>query len=128
MAFVDNDPLEDDMGVRCQDMNPDQLVAYIKAYQEAFGLNLRVDGLKERAVFKALQRVYGKDNAGLIVKWAFYQHRGRFRDEPIGFFHFAKGNKWFTDRLYLEMQDALAKERQRTAAGASLGVTSLADL
>lgn len=116
------------MGVRCADMTPDQLVAYIKSYQEAFGLNLRVEGLKERAVFRGLQRVYGKANAGNIVKWAFYHHRGRFRDEPIGFFMFAKGNKWWTDKLYLEMQDAVAQERHRTAAGISLGITSLADL
>lgn len=128
MAFVDNDPLEDDMGVMCQDMTADQLVAYVKSYQDAFGLNLRVEGLKERAVFKGLQRVYGTANAGNIVKWAFYHHRGRFRGEPIGFFHFSKGNKWFTDKLYLEMQDALAKDRQRTATGPALGVTSLADL
>lgn len=128
MAFSDNDPLEDDMGVRCQDMTADQLVAYIKSYQSAFGLNLRVEGIKERAVFKGLQRVYGKANAGNIVKWAFYHHKGRFRDEPIGFFMFSKGNKWWTDKLYLEMQEHLAKDRQRTTAGASLGVTSLADL
>ena len=128
MAFSDSDPLEDDMGVRCQDMTADQLVAYIKSYQQAFGLNLRVEGLKERAVFKGLQRVYGKDNAGLIVKWAFYHHKGRFRDEPIGFFMFSKGNKWWTDKLYLEMQEEQAKARQRTATGVSLGITSLADL
>jgi hypothetical protein len=128
VAFNDNDPLEDDMGVRCQDMTPDQLVAYIKSYQSAFGLNLRVEGLKERAVFKGLQRVYGKANAGNIVKWAFYHHRGRFRDEPIGFFLFSKGNKWWTDKLYMEMQEEQAKARQRTATGASLGITSLADL
>lgn len=128
MSFSDADPLEQDMGVMCADMNPDQLVAYIKSYQEAFGLNLRVEGMKERAVFRGLQRVYGPANAGNIVKWAFYYHKGRFRDEPIGFFMFSKGNKWWTDKLYLEMQEALAKERQRTATGASLGITSLADL
>ena len=72
VAFSDNDPLEDDMGVRCEDMTPDQLVAYIKSYQEAFGLNLKVEGLKERSVFRALQKLYGKADAGRIVKWAFY--------------------------------------------------------
>ena len=129
MSFSDSDPLEEDMGVRCEDMTPDQLVAYIKSYQAAFGLNLRVDGLKERAVFRGLQKLYGKANAGNIVKWAFYHHKGRFRDEPVGFFMFSKGNKWWTDKLYLEMQESLAKDvRRQTTAGASLGVTSLADL
>jgi hypothetical protein len=87
-----------------------------------------VEGLKERAVFKGLQRVYGRANAGNIVKWAFYHHKGRFRDEPVGFFMFSKGNKWWTDKLYLEMQESLARESRITATGASLGVISLADL
>lgn len=128
MSFSDADPLEQDMGVMCQDMTPDQLVAYIKSYQAAFGLNLRVDGIKERAVFRGLQKLYGKANAGNIVKWAFYHHKGRFREEPVGFFMFSKGNKWWTDKLYLEMQESMAKDTRRTTTGASLGVTSLADL
>lgn len=115
------------MGVRCEDMTPDQLVAYIKSYQEAFGLNLPVDGLPERSVFKGMQRIYGRD-AGLIVKWVFYRHRGRWQDEPVRYQSFAKGRKWWVDKMYLEMQEALARESRRTATGASLGVTSLADL
>ena len=128
VSFKDVDPLEEDMGLMCQDMTPDQLVAYIKSYQEAFGINLRVDGVKERSVFRGLQNLYGKANAGNIVKWAFYHYKGRFQDEPIGFFRFSKGNKWFTDKLYVEMQEELARDRQRIVAGKSLGITSLADL
>lgn len=128
VAFSDPDPLEQDMGVLCRDMTPDQLVSYILSYHEAFGLNLRVDGLKERSVFRGLQRIYGRDNAGLIVKWAFYHHRGRFRDEAIGFFLFSKGNKWFTDKLYAEMQEDLAKSDPRTYTGVTLGGRGLADL
>lgn len=128
MAFSDSDPLEDDMGVRCENMTADQLVAYIKAYQGAFGLNLKVEGLKERAVFRGLQRVYGQADAGRIVKWAFYQHKGRFRDEAINFFHFSKGNKWLTDKFYLEMQDSLRKQAARTYTSVSLGGRGLADL
>jgi hypothetical protein len=88
VAFADNDPLEDDMGVRCENMNPDQLVAYIKSYQQAFGLNLKVDGFKERGVFRGLQKLYGQQEAGRIVKWAFYHYKGQFRAEPVGFFMF----------------------------------------
>ena len=117
------------MGVRCEDMTPDQLVAYIKSYQRAFGLDLRVEGTKERAVFRGLQRVYGAADAGRIVKWAFYHYRGRFRDEPIGFFIFSRGNKWWTDKLYLEMQQEVNRGDPRQPTGnRSLGVTSLADL
>lgn len=130
MAFSDTDPLEEDMGVRCEDMNADQLVAYIKAYQDAFGFNLKVEGPKERGVFRGLQRVYGNANAGRIVKWAFYHHKGKFRDEIINFFHFSKGNKWLTDKFYLELQQDAAKETANVNRfqGASLGVTSLSDL
>lgn len=127
MAFSDNDPLEDDMGVRCEDMTPDQLVAYIKSYQAAFGLNLPVDGLPERSVFRGMRRIYGRD-AGLIVKWVFYHHRGRWQGEPVRYQSFAKGRKWWVDKMYLEMQEALARESRSAATGPGLGVTSLADL
>lgn len=127
--FSDTDPLEEDMGVRCEDMTPDQLVAYIKSYQGiVYNLELKVEGMKERSVFRGLQRLYGHQDAGRIVKWAFYHHRGRFRDEPIGFFLFTKGNKWFTDKLYSELQEEMRKETSRTYQGASLGVRSLSDL
>lgn len=112
----------------CENMNPDQLVAYIKSYQEAFGINLKVEGTKERSVFRSLQRVYGPQQAGLIVKWAFYKYRGSFRDEPIGFFIFSKGNKWWTDKLHMEVQLEKKKANSRTYVGTSLGVTNLADL
>ncbi len=126
--FADPDPLEDDMGVRCQDMTPDQLVAYIKAYQEAFGLILRVDGIPERSVFKAMQRIYGKTDAGLIVKWVFYHYKGRYENEPVRHLSFAKGRKWWVDKMHLEMQQALAIEDTRRYTGVSLGGRGLADL
>jgi hypothetical protein len=128
VAFIDNDPLEDDMGVRCEDMNPDQLVAYVKSYQAAFGLNLKVEGFKERGVFRGMQRIYGTADAGRIVKWAFYHHKGQLRGEPIGFFVFSKGNKWWTDKLYMEVQQEMRKSTGSSYQGATLGVRSLSDL
>lgn len=118
------------MGVRCEDMAPDQLVSYIKSYQEAFGLNLKVEGFKERSVFRALQSLYGKSEAGRIVKWAFYHYRGQFRDEPIGFFMFSKGSKWFTDKLHFEVQKEMSRPlpRSYSSAVAELGMKSLSDL
>jgi hypothetical protein len=127
VAFSDVDPLEEDMGVRCEDMNPDQLVSYIKSYQEAFNLNLRIDGLPERSVFKAMQRVYGAD-AGLIVKWVFYKYKGRYDNEPIRHLSFAKGRKWWVDKMHLEMQEELRRESSRTSEHAGLGTVSLLDL
>lgn len=128
--FSDNDPLEDDFGVRCEDMSPDQLVSYIKCYQEAFGLNVKIDGMPERAVFKAMQRIYGPRDTGLIVKWAFYRYKGRYQNEPLTPLSFAKGRKWWVDKMHLEMQEALAAEdpRRYQDAGASLGGRGLLDL
>jgi hypothetical protein len=128
VSFSDADPLEQDMGVMCQNMNPDQLVAYIKSYQEAFGLNLKVDGFKERGVFRGLQKLYGQQEAGRIVKWAFYHYKGHFRNEPVGFFMFSKGNKWWTDKLHMEVQQEMTKSDGRSYQGATLGVRSLSDL
>lgn len=128
--FSDSDPLEDDMGVMCENMSPDQLVAYIKSYQEAFGLNLRVDGTPERAVFSGMHRIYGRRDAGRIVKWVFWKYRGRYENEPVRHFSFAKGRKWWVDKMHLEMQAELRRERSRTEPSRTLGlgVVNLADL
>lgn len=128
MAFTDDDPLEQDMGIRCEDMTPDQLVAYIKSYQAAFGLNLPVDGLPERSVFKGMQRIYGRRDAGNIVKWVFYKYKGRYAGEPVRYQSFAKGRKWWVDKMHLEMQDEMRRAASTTASGSSLGVVSLLDL
>ena len=127
--FVDADPLEEDMGILCQDMVPDQLIAYIKDYQEAFGLNLKIDGQRERSVLTGMTRIYGKHDAGLIIKWVFYRYKGRWGDEPVTVWSFSKGRKWWLDKMHLEMQDALRKEQARTyTAASSLGGRGLADL
>lgn len=129
MAFLDDDPLEQDMGVRCEDMVPDQLVAYIKSWQGAFGLDVRIDGHPERGVFRGMHRIYGQRDTGLIVKWAFYKHKGRREDgAPVTPLSFAKGRKWWVDKMHLEMQEALRRETARSAAPAGLGVVSLLDL
>lgn len=129
MSFSDPDPLEEDMSVMCEDMTPDQLIAYLKSYHQAFGLILKVQGHQELAVFRHLKKVYGRD-AGLIVKWTTYHYKGFFRGEPITFNSFSKGRKWFTDKMHLEVQQELRKENSRTytATGGSLGGRGLADL
>lgn len=128
MAFADTDPLEEDMGVRCEDMTPDQLVSYIMSYQKAFGLNMPVDGHPERAIFRGMQRIYGKRDAGLIVKWVFYRYKGRYEGEPIRYQSFAKGRKWWIDKMHLEMQDEMRRATPATYTATTLGVRSLADL
>ena len=129
-VFSDSDPLEEDMNVRCEDMTPDQLVAYVKSYQGAFGLDLKVDGLPELSVFRGMQRIYGQRDAGLIVKWVFYKYRGRYEGEPIRHFSFAKGHKWWVDKMHLEMQEEQRRSAPKsyTASAAAFGVQILSDL
>lgn len=128
MAFSDTDPLEEHLGVRCEDMTPDQLICYVKTYHETFGLNLQVEGFRERSVFLALQRLYGKRAAGLIVKWAFYRYRGQWQGEPIGFFKFSRGCKWWTDKMHFEVQTEINKSDPSQYLEATLGGRGLADL
>lgn len=113
--FVDPDPIEQDMGVRVEKMNPDQLVAYLKTYHAAYGLDLAVEGHQERAIFRSLQKIYGQADAGRIVKWVTYTHKGRWDGSPVRFASFCKARKWWVDIMHLEMQDGLRVDAAITA-------------
>jgi hypothetical protein len=122
VAYDDTDPLEQDMKVRCEDMNPEQLVTYIKSYQEAFDRILVVDGLRERSVFRGMQKAYGPKTAGQIVKWVFWKYKGIWGGEVITHFDFQKGRKWWVDKMYLELQ-----EHQRRQRPSSVSKSPVAD-
>lgn len=128
MVFSDSDPLEQGMGVRCEDMSPEQLVSYIKTYQKAFGINLAVEGVIERSIFRSMQKIYGRKSAGNIVKWVFYKYHGRYSGEPVAFTSFSKGRKWWVDKMYIELQDHLRKEKPSTPGKSSVGAKKLSDL
>ena len=127
MVFSDQDPVEQEMGIRCEDMSPDELVTYIKTYQGAFDRHLAVDGLIERSVFKGMKRIYGEKTAGLIVKWVFYKYKGVYAGDVITFTKFAKGRKWWVDQMHQEMQVAQRKEESRPADRA-VGARKLSSL
>lgn len=126
--FSDLDPLEQDMGLRCEDMTPQELVTYIKAYQHAFGREMAVEGFIERSIFKSMQKIYGQATAGKIVKWVFYRYHGVYAGEPVTFTAFTKGRKWWVDKMHLEMQDAIRKEKPASASRVSVGAMKLSDL
>jgi hypothetical protein len=86
-------------------MTPDDLVAYVKhMIRESFGFTLPVAGRPERAVFTKVRSVYGAD-AGDLVKWVFWRHAGKTCEgQPVSHFSWASGRKWWTDRMYLELQ------------------------
>lgn len=127
--FTDPDPIEEDLGLRVEFATPDQLVAYLKRYQEVMnGVRVAVQGMPERQVFAALQRAYGTADAGRIVKWVCYQHRGRYRDELVVPSSFSKGRRWFTDRMHMEYQDHLRSAAPVTATSPGLGTARLSGL
>ena len=126
--FDDLDPIEEDMGIACQDMTPEQLVTYIKTYQGAFDRHLAVEGNIERSVFRSMKKIYGDKTAGLIVKWVFYKHKGMYRGEVVTFTSFAKGRKWWVDLMHQEMQAAQRKASPKKASHAGVGSKRLSDL
>lgn len=121
MAFSDKDPLEEEMGVRCEDMSVDELVSYIKRYHAAFDRSIAIDGHPERAVFKGMKRIYGEKTAGLIVKWVFYHYKGLYRGDVVTPLSFAKGRKWWVDMMHQEMQQRQRRDESRPAVKVTQG-------
>lgn len=128
MAFSDPDPIESLMSLRIEEMTPQEIVTYIKTYQDAFGRKMAVEGFIERSIFKSMQRIYGKDTANLIVKWAFYKYKGVWSGEVITFTSFSKGRKWWVDKMHQEMQEYQRKEAARPVERVALGSVRLSDL
>lgn len=116
MSFADPDPIECDMGIRVEEMTPDELVCYIKTYHQAFGLHLVVQDPGDRKIFQALQRLYGKRTAGQVVKWVFYTHKGRWEGRAVRFASFCQKRKWWTDMMHLELQDHLNRQSPPSAS------------
>jgi hypothetical protein len=129
-AFDDLDPIELTLGKPVTAMTDTELVSYLKVAVRYYqGIELAVEGTRERAVMAGLKRTYGPD-AGPLVKWAMWRHGGKFRNEIINHFAFTKGRKWFTDKLHIELQEHRNAERARAAAAAraSAGFATGADL
>ena len=94
--------------VRVEEMNPDQLVAYVKDSQQALRLGAwSVEGFQERAVFRSHAEALRPADRRAIIKWVFYKHGGKWDGQPVRFVSFSKGRKWWTDMMHLEMQDHL---------------------
>jgi len=128
MAFTDLDPVEQQMSLRVEDMTPNELVTYIKTYQEAFDRKMAVEGFIERSVFKSMQKIYGQATAGQIVKWVFYRYHGIWNGEVVGFTSFSKGRKWWVDKMHQEMQERQRKETAKPAERVGIGAMRLSDL
>lgn len=128
MAFNDPDPVEEQMNLRVEEMTPAELVIYIQTYQGAFDRHMAVEGFIERSIFKSMQKIYGQATAGQIVKWAMYKYHGVYAGDVITFTSFAKGRKWWNDRMHQELQAHLRQERPPTASRVAVGSVRLSDL
>lgn len=125
MSFSDLDPVEEYLGKPVTAMTDQELVSYIKVYARAVhDLDLPVQGTPERSVMSGLRRTYGAANAGRLVKWACRESIG---SDPVGYFDFAKGRKWWTDRQFVALQGHVKKEAadRSASAEAELGWGSL---
>lgn len=114
MSFADLDPVEEYLGKPVTAMTDDELVSYIKIYARAVHeIKLPVQGIPERSVMAGLKRTYGASSAGRLVKWACRESIG---GDPVTYFDFAKGRKWWTDRQFIAMQAYVNKESSERAA------------
>jgi hypothetical protein len=122
MSFSDLDPVEEYLGKPVTAMTDQELVSYIKVYARAVhDIDLPVQGTPERSVMAGLKRTYGPANAGKLVKWACRESIGG--TEPVGYFDFSKGRKWWTDRTWTALQQHIRKESavKNTASQAEVG-------
>lgn len=115
--FADSDPIEDEMGVLVIDMTQWQIVSYLQTCMAAtFGIHLAAAGT-EHYIFKNLQKTYGREIAGLIVKWTIWRYHGRPDGEYLRFTSFTKPRKWWTDAMANEAQAQLAIEFAPASTG-----------
>lgn len=110
------DAVEQMLGKQVEDLTDTELVVYVKtSMKEINGLDLPVQGQRERAIMAGLKRTYGRD-AGKIIKWVFQHHQGRRDGKPVTYSTFSKNMKWLTDIWYLELQEAAQQQEANAAA------------
>ena len=123
---MEMDSVEEMLGKSVEDLTDTELVVYVKtSMKEINGLDLPVQGMRERSIMAGLKRTYGPD-AGKIVKWAFQHHQGRRDGKPITYSTFSKNMKWLTDIWYLELQEHA--QRQAANVTAAQGFFKSSDL
>ena len=119
------DPLEEDIGLPCEDMTPDQLVVYLKDYH--FNINhvvLKLDGQEYRRM-KWLQDIYGPRDAGHIVKWVCQHYGGKYDNQLVTHRRFNAKMKWWVDCMHMEMQQARNKEVNHAVSVPAAGFATM---
>ena len=117
------------MGKSVEQMTAHELVSYIKTWIKAvYGIDLPASPHREKAIFSALKRTYGDREAGRIVKWAYWKHNGkRNNGEYVTYSTFSRPMKWWTDIMYIELQDEMLRESSREKVSVE-GFSKLQDI
>lgn len=109
-----NDPIEQLMGKSVEKMVAAELVTYMKTYlNERYEIDLPVEGIVERKTLESFQRRYGQAKAGRIVQWVMLRRGGRKDGAYITPSAFCLAMKWWTDQVYLEIQQEQQREENR---------------
>ena len=101
------DPIEKFMDCRVEDMTGAEMAAYLKlCLSTRYNIDLPQHGIIERKTFEAFKRRYPDGKAGQILQWVMMHHKGRKDGEYVSSSMFSQAFKWWTDKMYMEMQAA----------------------
>lgn len=111
------DPIEEKIGKALEKMKPHELAKYVNTYQkEVNGIELSGNPQADFATMKAFQRDYGPEKAAAIIRDLFLRGEGRAkvsrREEMVTVRHFAKGLRWWTDKVDIRLQEATRADRE----------------
>lgn len=110
---IDLDPIERLMDKPVTQMGPAELVSYVKTYQrEVHGIDMPTDELIDRKIMEAFINRYPEGMAGKIVQHLMLVHQGRKGSSLVTPTVFSKGMKWWTDTLYMEVQERDKREQR----------------
>lgn len=108
MSFMDLDAGEVLLKKRAVDLELDDMMPYCMALtKDVLHFRIIFDG-KSRTLLRWLRAQYGKSNAGLIIKWIFFEYGGLRNNEPFSLSWFSIKNKWWIDQMYAQATRAYA--------------------
>jgi len=107
----ERDPIEKFMDTDVEEMMASELVTYMRKYHAAFGFDMPVHEHASRKTMQAFKDRYPNGKAGKIVQHAMLVLGGVKDGERITPAQFAKSMTWWTDKLWLAVQ-----EREKTEA------------
>jgi hypothetical protein len=94
----------------------DDYLPYLQAMaKKTLGYRIAFVQGKDRSIMRRLVTMYGKEGAGLMLKWIFYQYGGQKNGEGFQTAWFCVANKWWTDKIHSEAMIAFSKPSRVSA-------------